>query len=226
MATNPLGDAPGTLATAERPDVRALDERILAAAPRCIARWGLAKTTLDDLAREAGCSRASIYRLFPGGKEHVLVAALIYEEARLFGEIAPRLAAAESLEDLLVDGLVGAAGFIDGNDALQYLMAHEPEAVLPHIAFDRVGPLLERVSAFAAPHLERFLPAHTAVEVAQWAARLLLSYTLHTSEHVDLRDPVQARRFVRTFVLPALALSSPDDGRSSSRPKGEPHVIH
>ena len=32
----------------------------------CIARWGTAKTTLDDIAREAGCSRATIYRLFPG----------------------------------------------------------------------------------------------------------------------------------------------------------------
>jgi AcrR family transcriptional regulator len=212
------------LATVEPPGARTLHERILAAAPRCIARWGLGKTTLDDLAREAGCSRASIYRLFPGGKDHVLFAALVYEEARLFAELAPALEAAESLEDLLVTGLVGGARFIDGNDALQYLMDHEPEAVLPHIAFDRVGPMLQRVSGFAGPYLERFLSPDEAVEVAQWATRLLLSYTLRPSDHVDLREPADARRFVQTFVLPAL--TDLPARPPSSDIKGEPHVIH
>lgn len=218
MGPNPLSDGPGAVATAEQPAARTLDERILAAAPRCIARWGLTKTTLDDLAREAGCSRASIYRLFPGGKEHVLVAALLHEEARLFGELGPHLEAADTLEDLLVAGLVGAARFLDANDALSYLMAHEPEVVLPHVAFDRVGPLLDRVSAFAGPYLERFVPAATAAELAQWAARLVLSYTLHPSERVDLRQPDQVRRFVRTFILPTIS--------DSTAQKGEPHVIH
>jgi AcrR family transcriptional regulator len=199
MATNHATDV------AERPVAGSLDDRILAAAPRCIARWGLAKTTLDDLAREAGCSRASIYRRFPGGKDHVLAAALLYEEARFFDGLADALAAAASLEDLVVTGLVGAARFVDDNDALQYLLEHEPELILPHIAFDRVGPMLYRVAAFAGPYLERFLaPADTAL-AAEWCTRLLLSYTLHPSEHLDLRDEVDTRRFVRTFVLPAFA---------------------
>ena len=48
--------------------------RIVEATLRCIARWGIAKTTLDDVAREAGCGRATIYRAFPGGKAEVLTA--------------------------------------------------------------------------------------------------------------------------------------------------------
>jgi AcrR family transcriptional regulator len=36
---------------------------------QCIARWGVAKTGLDDVAREAGVSRATVYRAFPGGKD-------------------------------------------------------------------------------------------------------------------------------------------------------------
>jgi AcrR family transcriptional regulator len=32
----------------------------------CIARFGLSKTTLDDVARVAGCSRATLYRYFDG----------------------------------------------------------------------------------------------------------------------------------------------------------------
>jgi AcrR family transcriptional regulator len=37
-------------------------ERLLDAAERCFLRWGPAKTTLDDIAEEAGVSRATVYR--------------------------------------------------------------------------------------------------------------------------------------------------------------------
>ena len=40
--------------------------RLLDATLACIARVGVSKTTLDDVAREAGCSRATLYRYFPG----------------------------------------------------------------------------------------------------------------------------------------------------------------
>jgi len=39
--------------------------RVLDAALTCVGRVGLAKTTLDDVAREAGCARATVYRYFP-----------------------------------------------------------------------------------------------------------------------------------------------------------------
>ena len=55
------------------------EERVADAAIRCVGRWGVAKTTLDDVAREAGCSRATVYRLFPGGKENLLDTAVRLE---------------------------------------------------------------------------------------------------------------------------------------------------
>ena len=61
-----------TTATDER--LAGQEQRIVDATTRCIARWGVAKTTLDDVAREASCSRATVYRLFPGGKDAVLEA--------------------------------------------------------------------------------------------------------------------------------------------------------
>ena len=44
--------------------------RIRDAALVCIGRFGLAKTTVDDIAREAGCSRATLYRYFDGKPAH------------------------------------------------------------------------------------------------------------------------------------------------------------
>ena len=42
-------------------DSGAPDERLLDAAASCYARFGLAKTTAEDVAREAGVSRATLY---------------------------------------------------------------------------------------------------------------------------------------------------------------------
>ena len=45
------------------------ESRVLDAARRCVDRWGLGKLTIDDVATEAGVSRATLYRLFPGGMD-------------------------------------------------------------------------------------------------------------------------------------------------------------
>src|SRR5436309_7734606 len=67
-------------------------DRVLDAALACVARVGVAKTTLDDVAREAGCARATVYRCFPG--RQALFRALVEREARRLGERATAAAAA------------------------------------------------------------------------------------------------------------------------------------
>jgi AcrR family transcriptional regulator len=55
-------------ATAEAPSLSpSIEDRAVRATLACVARHGLAKTTFDDVAREAGCARATLYRYF-GGK--------------------------------------------------------------------------------------------------------------------------------------------------------------
>ena len=118
--------------TGPPPRVRVVDGGL-----RCLARQGIAKTTVDDMAREAGVSRATLYRTFPGGKEGVLAAVVETEVARLFSALAVAMGEAHDLEDVLVAGMVEAARRLAGHPALRYLLAHEPDVVLPHLAFDR-----------------------------------------------------------------------------------------
>src|SRR5471032_28339 len=68
--------------------------RLADAALRCVARQGIAKTTLDDVARAAGCSRATVYRVFPGGKDGLMSAVVDTEVARFFSALALRMGAA------------------------------------------------------------------------------------------------------------------------------------
>ena len=184
-----------------------LEERIVDAALRCIARWGVGKTTLDDVAREAGCSRATVYRAVPGGKDGLIETVVRTEAFRFFAALAERLDAVadQGLEELLVTGMSEAGHRFSTHPALQYLVANEPEAVVPRLAFGEMDRVLRTATSFAAPWVARYLPAEQASRVAEWAARILLSYASCPAEGFDLGDEASVRNLVRTFVLPGLA---------------------
>ena len=187
-------------------------DAICDAALTCIARWGVTKTTLEDVAREAGVGRATIYRTFQGGKGHVLEAVLARETARFLAEVEAAIDGADGLEDVIVAGVTSAARQLAGHEALGYLLAHEPDVVLPHVAFQRMGDLFDVVARFADPHLARFLPDpdHRA-RAAEWLARVVLTYVFNPVDGVDLADADAARRLVRTFVLPGLLAATPQE---------------
>lgn len=186
------------------------EERIVDAALRCVTRWGVAKTTLDDVAREAGCSRATVYRLFPGGKDGLMVAVGHTEIARFFEGVGARMGEAATLEDVLVNGITEAGRRILGHKPLQYLLEHEPEAVLPRLAFSEMDQVLRTASEFAAPYLAKHIPDEDeALRAAEWVVRLVVSYSMTPAPGVSLEDEGSVRALVRAFVLPGLQPSNP-----------------
>jgi len=195
-----------SLAPAVRSEV--LEPRYVDAMLECIGRWGVAKTTADDIARAAGVSRATLYRAFPGGKDIAFEALLRHELGRFFELVEGRLRQADTLEDLLVVGAVEAARFLLGHDALGYLLQHEPTRVFP--AYGHLHSGLAIATAFVSGHLGRFVTdERRATEGAELVVRLLLSYAADPSPAVDLTDPVSVRRFVRTFIIPGLTNKEP-----------------
>lgn len=181
-------------------------ERICDATLACVARWGVTKTTLEDVAREAGVGRATIYRTFRGGKAELLHAVVAREAVRFLDGVRAAVdAAGDDLEDVVVAGVSTAARQLGEHAALGYLLAREPDVVLPHVAFRRLGTLFDAVAAFADPLLERFVPDPVErARAAEWLARVVLTYVFHPADGVDLADPAAARRLVRTFVVPGL----------------------
>src|SRR6478752_5674799 len=85
-------------------DGAALRDRLLAATVSSVASVGVARTTVAEVARIAGCSRASAYRLFPG-KRGLVLAAAHRELATFESGLATQLAATDTLEDALTLGL-------------------------------------------------------------------------------------------------------------------------
>ncbi|MHB8220135.1 MAG: TetR/AcrR family transcriptional regulator [Acidimicrobiales bacterium] len=178
--------------------------RVVDAALRCIAEHGTRKTTVDDLARGAGLSRATLYRAFPGGKDAVLDAVVETEVARFFSGLAVVMGEASDLEDVLVAGMVEAARRLSAHAALGYLLDQEPEVVLPHLAFAEMDQLLLTASAFTAPFFGRWLEPDQAARAAEWAVRIVVSYLSAPASGADLTTPDDTRRIVRTFVIPGI----------------------
>ena len=185
-------------------ETAAPETRIVDAALVCIGRWGSIKTTLDDVARQAGYSRATVYRVFPGGKDALLETVARREVGRFFAALVSRIEAAETLEDALAAGMSEAATVIRDHHALQFLLAYEPETILPRVAFSRCDEALGSVRTAVAPSLSRWLPAGDAERVAEWTARLVLSYAMAPTAEIDMTDEASTHRLVQTFVLPGL----------------------
>ncbi len=196
-----------------------MDRRLVDAALACIARWGVAKTSLEDVAKEARCSRATVYRAFPGGKDALLEAVAAVEVECFFQCLATRLDAASNLEDLLVAGMTEAVTQIDSHSALQYLLANEPELLLPRMALSGMDRILRVASDFATPYLERWLNPEAARRAAEWVTRLVLSYASCPATEIDITEPEAAtRQLVQAFVLPgirAMADGPPAGGSGS-----------
>jgi AcrR family transcriptional regulator len=180
--------------------------RIADAALRCFARWGVTKTTLEDIAREARYSRATVYRLFPGGKDALVRSVACAEVGHFIAGVARRLdeVAGGTLEDVLVAGMAEAGRRFSRHDALQFVLTHEPETVLPHIAFRGMDEVLRTAGEFARPWLAPHLDDETARRVGEWAARILLSYLASPDDSVDVGDDDSIRPLVTTFLLPGI----------------------
>jgi len=188
------------------PSTTNIHERVVAATLTCVARHGLHKTTIDDVAREAGCSRATLYRHIGGKAE--LVGLVVRTEA---DRIAEQVRAAADLEDSLEDAVVAmlaiAGKELDEHDALRFVADFEPERLLPHLTFAGGDRFLARVSAAFAPALERFVPGHPD-RAAEWVARVGLTLWLCPNGPVSLSDLNLLRDYVRDFVVPGLVAIS------------------
>ena len=210
-ATDQIGDTASVTVDAWATEYLAADEaerRLVDAALTCICRWGIRKTSLDDIAREAGVSRATVYRVFPGGKERLVEVVVCHEAGRIFHAMHADLDAAGTLEELVVTGITSMLRLLTQNKVLDAVIRHEPELVLPHFAFHQLDRVLDLAVVLCRPHLERFVPAPAVRPAAELLARVVLTFGFRPSAWVDPTDPASIRRLVGTYLLPALTPST------------------
>ena len=178
-------------------------ERVLDALAECVLRWGVQKTTVEDVARAAGLSRATVYRLFPGGKSAMLEAGALALVTDLTAQVGVAAAAAPDLTGALTAVMVTATELLGSDELLHFLMENDPAALDAQLALGGLDRLMVAVGDGVGPVLEPFVgDAAGAREAAVWAARTVASYLLDPADDVDLAVPATARHLVTTYFLP------------------------
>jgi AcrR family transcriptional regulator len=92
-------------ATSKDTKTRPVRERLLDAAEGCLEQFGPQKTSMEDVARAAGMSRATVYRYFEN-RDALLLGVASRQASSLAADAINYLARFNTISDWLVEGLL------------------------------------------------------------------------------------------------------------------------
>jgi AcrR family transcriptional regulator len=204
VATSTVTEA----AAAGQPASISTRERILDAAERCMARHGIRRVSMADVAAQAGLSRSALYLHFP--QRAALVDAVLERTADRF------VASSEPLvrrRDTLAGQVAEAAVFIRQHlaDGMLTLPLPADDSLLATIMTAQIDRLGHQWVAFWRPLLA---DAEARGEIrhgldpewaGEWIVRMLLSFALLAPVTFDRDDPEALRAFVTAHVVAGLA---------------------
>jgi AcrR family transcriptional regulator len=188
--------------------------RVLDATKACCERWGIAKVTIDDVAAEAGVSRVTLYRMFPGGKDVLFDALRVHELEDFFTRLDQHIGDVDDLEEMLVRTVVYATTELRSDRHLAIMLASEPGDTLSNLTVQGLPRIIRMASLFLSGRVEPFLGRQQAQRLVELLARLVISYFLAPSDHVDLGEAASARHFIATHILPTFTTPTPSGATS------------
>lgn len=178
-------------------------ERLVEAATQCIARAGVPKTTLSDVAKEVGVTRQTVYRYFPSLPD-LLTAVAETGAADYMARMEAHLASASTPIDVFVESLLFSLRELPNDPRIGILLEADDQSLFGHgvtssMAVEFGAGILRRLSL----DWSAFGIADTDLdELAELLMRLMVSLLQHPSP--SLRSPEEIRRFVSRWLEPAL----------------------
>lgn len=175
---------------------------ILDAARAVFEQYGARRANVDDVARQAGVSRSTLYRAYPS-KDALLGAVLERETSAFFDELeatAVHLAPQEAVVECFVRGI----SIMREIPVLGRLAVSEPEMVtgvpgsesLLVTQAHRVARTLRRSGAR--------MPDHDLHLAAELLLRLASSFMLDPAGTLDLTDELAVRDYAKRFLSPVV----------------------
>jgi AcrR family transcriptional regulator len=180
-------------------------QQILGAAEQVILRYGVAKTTMDDIGKEAGVSRPTVYRYF--GDRDALLSALIERRSRmLFARARAFIAGHQTFAEQLVEGLIYLVDHGRRDPIVRILVSPEHMELATTLvggsglAAELTQEMWQPILAAAAERGEIRADLDIA-QVAEWLA--LVEFILVGRLDFEKPDDPGHRALLQTFVLPA-----------------------
>lgn len=185
--------------------------KVLDAAYEEFSLVGIARTSMEDVARRAGVSRQTVYR-HVANKDALVEAVLQREFQRYAQQYVTDMQSADTAVERVVGGYVRTIQAIRSNPLLTSVLSAELETLVSSMA-SRAEHVLSMARMFLALILQLERSAgeiDAAVDVdlvADLMVRVAVSYVLIPSEVVDLDDESATEAMARAFLLPLLGWS-------------------
>ena len=187
-------------------DATDVPERVLAAADECFQRYGIAKTTMEDVARAANISRATLYRYF-SDRESLLTES-VRRRARLNMKTARSyFSRRATIEEKITDGIV--RNVRQGKrDPLVRLLVSPEQMELAAKLLERSGLAIGLPRELWQPVLREAqengeIAADVDIEeLCEWISHLEIMFISQTGDEPEALAWV--RRMVGRFVVPAI----------------------
>lgn len=195
-----------TTAPGETP--RNVEALFLDAAELCLQRRGIRRTTMVQVADEAGLSRAWLYRHFPD-KASLLGAALIRQDEQFWTDARARISRRTTLAAQLAEA-VRYSRDQKASALVLHLRASEPSACAEIMGIG-LRQSLPGMAVFWRPFIERArgrgeIRADVDVtKAAEFVMRFILSMVTVPGDAVDVDDADDVKRFAQEFVVAGLS---------------------
>ncbi|MEY4996159.1 MAG: hypothetical protein RLZ67_884 [Actinomycetota bacterium] len=173
---------------------------VLDATVACVERLGFQKVTMDHICAEANVSRATVYRMFPGGRDVLFEAVRVRSLADFFTVLRAHVEGATSLDEVLVRCVTVAYAELMADQQLATMLATEPGETLGDLTVSGVSRIVRVAAEFMSPLLHSFVPQQQAEEIVEIMCRLVISAFLSPSPLLDFSDEAVVRRLVRTYL--------------------------
>lgn len=190
--------------TALPSDAQAARERLMDAAEACFDRYGVGKTTMDDIAKMAGVSRPTVYRHFDD--RDTLILAVVMRRSRALSDRAVKFIRTQAtFEDQLVEGLLFLVEKGRKDPFVRLLVTPEHVELATRILGGNSAPveltyeMWEPILAEARDRGDLRADLDTRA-ICRWLTYLIILLL----GRYDVEDNVaDQREMLRTFVVPA-----------------------
>ncbi|MEC3916874.1 TetR/AcrR family transcriptional regulator [Nocardia sp. CDC160] len=177
----------------DRADLAA--ERILDAAARLFAERGVAAVGMGDIAKAAGCSRATLYRYFEN-RQAVRLAFVHRATRRIAAEVFARVGAIDDPAERIVTAMLGAIEAVRADPMLIAWFRPGESGAAGRISQD--SDVIESIAAGLFPPTTLTDPERS--RLARWLTRIIVSFLAAPG-----RDADEERAMLDEFVVPVVS---------------------
>lgn len=187
-------------------DTSSARERLVDAAEACFQRYGVVKTTVEDVAAAAKVSRATVYRYF-ADRDELILGVLLRKAGRFLDHLTAEIEREPRFDRAVVNGVLFTVDAVRRDENLALLFAPEAVGITTSIA-GASEAMFKLTTSFLRPFFEAARAAGQLRseidldEAAEWTLRAVLS--LLTVQGPVERSAAAQKRFLSTFLVPAL----------------------